>query len=140
MRQLGLKLWVIVMCVGLFTNNVAAFFLEGNISFHIDPNPSADLYFPVYPLMEASAFELTGHALMFAAFTFLLYKNISRLTLTFGISILYAIITELLQPFFGRGADWYDLGADFVGICSVLSFLFIEKTIARLPRNTSRNH
>ncbi|MGD6942462.1 VanZ family protein [Cytobacillus gottheilii] len=140
MKQLGLKLWVIVMCVGLFTNNVAAFFLEGSISFHIDPNPSADLYFPVYPLMEASAFELTGHALMFAAFTFLLYKNISRLTLTFGISILFAIITELLQPFFGRGADWYDLGADFVGISSVLIFLLMEKAMSRVQKNTLKNH
>lgn len=139
MKQLGLTLWIIVMCIGLFTNNVAAFFLEGNISFHINPYPSADLYFPVYPIVQASAFELTGHGLMFAAFTFLLYKNISRLTLTFGISILYAIITELLQPFFGRGADWYDLAADFIGISGVLLFFLIEKTIARMPRNTPRN-
>ncbi len=140
MKQLGLTLWIIVMCIGLFTNNVAAFFLEGSISFHIDPNPSADLYFPVYPLMQASALELTGHALMFAAFAFLLFKNIPRFTLTFGVSLLFAFITELLQPFFGRGADWYDLGADLIGIISVLFFFLIEKTIARMPRNTPRNH
>ncbi|MFC5732297.1 hypothetical protein [Cytobacillus gottheilii] len=140
MKQLGLALWIIVMCIGLFINNVAAFFLEGHLSFHINPNPSADLYFPVYPFMQASAFELTGHALMFATFTYLLFKNIPRFTLTFGFAILFALITELLQPFFGRGADWYDLGADFVGISSVLIFLKIEKSMAGVQHITPKNH
>ncbi|KAB2332627.1 VanZ family protein [Bacillus mesophilum] len=140
MKQIGLTLWVIVMCIGLFTNNVAAFFIEGNISFYIDPNPSAVLYFPAYPLIQASAFELTGHALMFAVFTYLLFKNIPRFTLTLVISILFAIITELLQPFFGRGADWYDLGADFIGINCVLLFFYIEKISARSSISAPKNN
>jgi VanZ family protein len=123
--------WVTVMCIGVFTKDVHALLLEGHISFNINPNPSTDIYFPVYPLAQASAFEMIGHSLMFAILTYLLLINVRRLTISFIISLSFAIMTELLQPFFGRGADAYDLLADIIGISTVVFFCFIEKVLTR---------
>jgi len=121
--------WVTVMCIGVFTKDVHALLLEGHISFDMNPSPSSDIYFPVYPLAQASVFEMIGHSLMFAILTYLLFINVRRLTTAFIIALSFAIMTELLQPFFGRGADAYDIVADLIGISLVVFFCFIEKVL-----------
>jgi VanZ family protein len=74
---------------------------------------------------------MIGHSLMFAILTYLVLINVRRLTISFIISLSFAIMTELLQPFFGRGADAYDVVADLIGISIVVFFCFIEKVLQR---------
>ncbi|WP_053360956.1 VanZ family protein [Bacillus sp. FJAT-27251] len=120
-----------LICIGVFTQSLEALLVKGQIPFNIIPSPSSDMYFPFYPFIQVSVFEITGHALMFAILTCLLFINAQRLNLAFIISLLFAIVTELLQPFFGRGADFYDLFANFIGIITVVFFYIIEKVFTR---------
>ncbi|WP_080843947.1 hypothetical protein [Cytobacillus gottheilii] len=140
MRHLLLALWIFAMGIGLFTNNVKALILNGQIFFHFQPSPSTDYFFPVYPLLQANAFELLGHALLFAIFTSLLYIHGAKLHSAFLISLLAAIMTECVQPFFGRGADFYDLAANLIGISSVIFSLSIQHQIEKLRSQSSQNH
>ncbi|WP_407272824.1 hypothetical protein [Radiobacillus sp. PE A8.2] len=124
MRSIFLVAWVTVICISVFTENVKAFLFKGQISFDLNPHPSTDIYFPVYSFLEASTFEMTGHFLMFAVLTYLLVINVQRLDVTFIISLLFAILTELLQPFFGRRADLYDLRCEYYRYLNRYVFLF----------------
>ncbi|AVR00276.1 hypothetical protein OBCHQ24_15095 [Oceanobacillus iheyensis] len=109
MRKLWLIVWVIVLCIGLFTESVTALLEKRQVSFSIHSRPSAEMYFPVPSLMQVSAFEMIGHSLMFAVLTYLFVKNVHRLHIAFLLSVSFAIITEIVQPFLGRGAEFFDL-------------------------------
>lgn len=126
MKKLILTIWTLLICIGVFTGNVDALLVNGQVSFNINPTPSADMYFQLYPLINASFFEMTGHFLMFSVLTYLVYINFRQLHLTFLIALTFAITTELLQPFFGRGADLYDLLANMIGIFLVVFLVAAE--------------
>ncbi|MFD1173298.1 VanZ family protein [Oceanobacillus picturae] len=132
MRKLWLIVWVIVLCIGLFTESVGALLDKGQVSFSIQPRPSAEMYFPVSSLMQVSAFEMIGHSLMFAVLTYLLVKNVHRLHIAFILSMSFAIVTEIVQPFLGRGAEFFDLFANVIGITAVVLVYVIEKVLTRV--------
>ncbi|MDZ5711378.1 VanZ family protein [Jeotgalibacillus haloalkalitolerans] len=126
MKKLMLTVWMLLICIGVFTGDVGALLSRGQVSFNINPAPSGNMYFQLYPLFHASFFEMTGHFFMFSVLTYLVYINFKQLHLTFLIALIFAVTTELLQPFFGRGADLYDLLANMIGIFLVVFLIAAE--------------
>ncbi len=120
MRKFSLAVWTSIVCIGVFTEDVFDLLLKGQVSFHINLNPTRDLFFRLYPLSDASFFEMTGHFFMFSILCYLIYINTHYLHLTLLVTLTLAGTTELLQPYFGRGADIYDFSANMIGIFMVV--------------------
>src|SRR5699024_8452881 len=62
--------------------------------------------------------EFVGHFFMFLILTGLLIAVLQRVLSAVVIAFLFGIVTELVQPFFSRGAEGIDLLANTVGIIS----------------------
>lgn len=92
----------------------------------------------MYPVQEVSRFEFSGHFVMFFIFAWLLIGlgvNKGQVLLT---GLLYAILTEFVQLFFGRGADIYDVLADLTGISVALFMLWMQEWGKRLEAGNER--
>jgi VanZ family protein len=73
------------------------------------------------PSVGLAGFDKLVHIGMFASWTLALYYDFRNKSLrypfVFVIGMLFSLFTEILQVFIeGRTFDWYDLGADAVGI------------------------
>ncbi|WP_176330271.1 VanZ family protein [Oceanobacillus rekensis] len=111
-----LILWIIFIFICTCTSNVHALFENFDISFSFTPTPDWSSLFQLYSPVNVSKFEMTGHFMMFFVLTCLLLEVIKEKGLFIVIAITFAIFTEFLQPFFGRGADIYDIAADVIGV------------------------
>ncbi|WP_461176421.1 VanZ family protein [Virgibacillus ainsalahensis] len=111
-----LILWIIFIFIATCTQDVHAFLAHGNIHFNFTLNPDWDGFLQFYPLAYASKFEFFGHVLMFFVFTCLLRDLLKHYQHVILLSINYAFLTEFIQVYFGRGADFYDVIADVVGV------------------------
>ncbi|WP_373893836.1 VanZ family protein [Virgibacillus sp. CBA3643] len=111
-----LILWMIFIFIVTCTEDVHALFGNGDISFTFTWTPDWDNFFQLYPLVDASILELLGHFIMFFVLTCLLMAIFKEYRHVIVAANTYAIFTEILQVFFGRGADIYDVGANVIGI------------------------
>lgn len=118
--------WVIIVFILTCTKDVYLL-LEGEVEFVIAQNPHWSNLFTLYPLSDISKIEFVGHFLMFFILTGLLTFVFKRMISVVLLSFLYGAITELLQPFFSRGAEGVDLLANAVGIIALAVLHGIEK-------------
>jgi glycopeptide antibiotics resistance protein len=125
-----LSLWIIIIFILTCTKDVYQLF-EGKIEFAFSDDPHwSDLFF-LEPWSQISWIEFVGHFFMFFILTALLitvFRNIPGIVV---IAFLYGLLTELLQPFFSRGAEGIDLVANAVGIISFVMLYGVGKVIAR---------
>lgn len=121
-----LAIWTIVMFILTCTNDVYRL-REGEIAFSINLNPHWSDLFTLYPLSEVSRVEFIGHFFMFFILTAILIGVFNRIVGAVVVSSLYALGTELLQPFFSRGAEGVDLLADMVGVAAFIILYGVVK-------------
>lgn len=77
----------------------------------------------MYPWRDTNKLEFIGHFLMFFILTALLIAVFRNIPVAIVIAFLYSVATELIQPYFSRGAEAIDLVANTGGddlICSVV--------------------
>lgn len=127
MRFLLLLLWIIIIFILTCTRNVYRL-LEGNIEFVIAGNPNWSDPLTLYPLSDISKAEFVGHFFMFFILTSLLIEVLKRMCSAAVIAFLYGVVTELLQPFFSRGAEGIDLLANTSGIIAFVVLYGIVKS------------
>lgn len=120
-------LWMIVIFIGTCTANVDALLYHGEIQFNFTSRPDWSHIYLMYPVNEVSRFEFSGHFLMFFVFAWLLIGLGVKKGGVFLIGLMYAILTEFAQLFFGRGADLYDVLADLIGIIMALFMVWMQE-------------
>lgn len=121
-----LILWIIFIFICTCTSDVHALFENFNISFSFTLTPDWSNIFQLNSPENVSLFEITGHFLLFFVLTCLLLEVFSEKRLVIVIAIIFAIFTEFLQPFFGRGADVYDVAADVIGVFTAVGLVSIR--------------
>ncbi|MFC7365184.1 MULTISPECIES: VanZ family protein [Bhargavaea] len=132
-------LWAAVIIIATCTSDPRTFLFEAKVSYHIEFAPN------FYELLITSDFNFNskfylvqkiGHFLSFGLLYVLLLTWIKRLGKAFVLCGLFALLTEVLQLFFGRNGRLYDVGIDLLGI--LLAYLICSyiklATDARLAR------
>jgi len=116
-----LSIWIIIIFILTCTKDVYRL-LEGEVAFVIAQNPYWSDLFTLDPWGDISWIEFVGHFFMFFILTGLLIAVLQRVLSAVVIAFLFGIVTELVQPFFSRGAEGIDLLANTVGIilCVIL--------------------
>lgn len=120
-----LVFWVIFIFICTCTNDVHALLTNLEIKFTFIQNPNWDSFLRLYPPTNVSSFEVTGHFLLFFVLTCLLLETTKNRGLVIVIAITFAIFTEVLQMYFSRGADLYDIIANTIGILVAVALDFI---------------
>lgn len=129
MKTLNLFLvmaWGIVLCFPIFTDNLEALLSHQTVNFTWNSTPDFHrfLYFSDITLIHPFFYVVKlGHFIGFAILDLLLFNWLSShsksVLLAFGI----AVLTEVLQLFFGRDGRLYDVMIDSLGILSVYVLL-----------------
>src|SRR5690625_1316270 len=112
-----LSIWIIIIFILTCTKDVYRL-LEGEVAFVIAQSPHWSDLFTLDPWRDISWIEFVGHFFMFLILTGLLIAVLQRVLSAVVIAFLFGIVTELVQPFFSRGAEGIDLLANTVGIIS----------------------
>lgn len=125
MRTLVIIIWAIILLIFTCASN-SQFWKMGELpTFHWSPDPNfhelTDLN-----LGHSSRFiiQKIGHFLGFSLLGILIYWRSRNITFGIVISVMYAILTEFLQLYFGRDGRIYDVIIDTAGI--VLGMLIIK--------------
>lgn len=125
--RLMLIAWTIIIFILTCTADVYRL-LEGEIKFVINADPHWSELFTLVAWQDVSWVEFIGHFTMFFILTGILIGVCKKVISAVVLAALYGIATELLQPFFSRGAEGIDLLANATGIIlgvvlySVVSF------------------
>jgi VanZ family protein len=113
------------------TESMEQFVQQGIINFSWSPQPN--FYEFLYPLPTSpdTAFisRKMGHALSFFILSLLSFSLFLSIRKMLTISLLYAVITEVLQLFFHRGGRLFDIGFDGIGILGALIIVTSFKVI-----------
>jgi len=73
-------------------------------------------------LSEAFLLQKAGHSLAFLVLTFLLFSHFRSRLLVLLLTSVFALITEFLQLYFGRGGRLFDIGFDLIGVLLAIGF------------------
>jgi VanZ family protein len=107
------------------------FLQQGIIAFSWSREPN--LYEFLYPLPTSPDIAFIsrkmGHALSFFILSILSFSLFLSIKKMLTISLLYAVITEVLQLFFHRGGRLFDIGFDGIGILAALLIVASFKVI-----------
>ncbi|ASK62599.1 hypothetical protein CFK37_10765 [Virgibacillus phasianinus] len=133
MSYLLLVLWIVGIFIGTCTNNVYDLFANGKIEFVFVPDPNWNNAFNFYPMAEVNAVESVGHFFMFFILAALLVLALQKIMWAGAIAVSFGILTEIVQVYFTRGADLYDLLADSLGVLTLLFICMLARWIT--PEN-----
>lgn len=130
MRTASVFIWGIVLFVFTCAFN-SKFWETGQIpTFHWIPNPDFHALLKTnLTLSISNIIQKVGHFSGFAVLAFLLYRCNNSVWKSFILSVTYAILTELLQLYFGRDGRIYDIVIDTAGVFVALSLVWITKLI-----------
>lgn len=120
-------LWIVVLAVLVFVDDLDALITHQNIHFHFVPHPKFSDLLLLSDVRLSNPFWLvvkTGHLLGFAILerAFLLSTGKKRLSIVLALSL--AILSEVLQLFFARDGRILDMCIDALGI-----FIWTKKEI-----------
>lgn len=132
MRITAVIIWGIVLFVFTCANNSKFWRTAQMPTFQWVSNPDfLVLLKTTFTLTTGYAIQKVGHFLGFAVFGILLYRRNNSVWKSFILSVMYAILTELLQLYFGRDGRLYDVVIDSAGIVLALSFVYIAKLMKK---------
>lgn len=126
--KFGLVLfWGIFLGMDTWTDNLRALLQFKNVGFRWVSSPNFLSFFYLFDISKIHhhfVIVKLGHFIGFGIFDLLLFnwKNSHKQAL--GISFTFALLTEILQLFFGRDGRLYDLIIDFSG--AILIYFMIK--------------
>lgn len=127
-------IWGMFLAINTWTENLEQLLNFKSLGFHWVTNPNFRSFFYFYDLTLIHQNFIViklGHFTGFAIMDLLIYRLVRNHKWSVSISILFALLTELLQLFFGRDGRLYDLLIDSFGILSVYFLLKIWKPTPR---------
>lgn len=119
-------IWGIILLVHTWTSNLGLLFRDQAISFKWVVSPDYLSFFYLQDISTIHHYFIivkTGHFIGFAIFDYLLYRWLKNHKWSIMISITFALMTEILQLYFGRDGRLYDLVIDSLGILTVYFIL-----------------
>lgn len=131
--RLLLAAWTIVIFILTCTEDVYHL-LDGEVKFVLNTEPHWQALLTLEPWQDISWVEFIGHFMMFFILTGILIGVLRSLVNAVVIAALYGIATEMLQPFFNRGAEGIDLAANGIGIMSCVVLYIIVRIAVRSGR------
>ncbi|MFC4023605.1 VanZ family protein [Oceanobacillus longus] len=111
-----LVLWIGFIFICTCTSDVRVLLETFDISFSFTPTPDWGNFLRLYSPSNVSLFEMAGHFILFFVLTCLLQEISRDKGLVIVTAVTFAVFTEVLQIFFSRGADVYDIVADTIGV------------------------
>lgn len=116
MRKVIAIIWMVFIFIGTCSTGIKDIFLKGQIRFRLNPGPSwADIGMLYHNADFVFILQKIGHFTVYLILGLLLMNRAHRIK-GLVIAIVYAIVTELLQPFFYRDPRILDMLVNFAGI------------------------
>jgi VanZ family protein len=138
LRSVALIFWAGLLFLFTCTESMEQFIQNGIIVFSWSSQPNVHEFLYPLPSVPDATFisRKVGHALSFFVLSILSFSVFLSKKKMLVISLLYAVLTEVLQLFFQRGGRLFDIGFDGAGIAvalMVVTFLGFtdEKSLTR---------
>jgi uncharacterized membrane protein len=119
-------IWGFILLLHTWTSNLGALLRNQTFSFTWIASPDYLSFFYLQDISTIHHYFIivkTGHFVGFAIFDYLLFKWLRNHKQSLVLSISFALMTEILQLYFGRDGRMYDLVIDTMGIYSVYYLL-----------------
>jgi VanZ family protein len=138
LRSVALIFWTGLLFLFTCTESLEQFIQQGAVAFSWSSQPNVHEFLYPLPSVPDATFILrkVGHAFSFFILSILCFSVFLSKKKMLVISLLYAVLTEVLQLFFQRGGRLFDIGFDGAGIAVALVFVTIlgltnEKSLTR---------
>ncbi|WP_409295868.1 VanZ family protein [Peribacillus sp. SCS-26] len=118
--------WSLILLTHTLTNDLGELLRNRSVYFSLDPNPNFRSFFYLTDIALIHQFFIIvklGHFFGFAVLDFLLFNLTRSHRKSILLSLSMAILTEVLQLFFGRDGRLYDIVIDGMGILLVYWWL-----------------
>lgn len=123
LKILSVVVWCLLLFVFTCTANLDDLFHNYVLQFNWVPHPD---FTDLFSLKDAKftsphyLFQKTGHFLGFAVLAVLLMNIIGKRKKAFVLTLLFAVLTEILQLYFARDGRLLDMAIDSLGIALAL--------------------
>lgn len=136
MRLIFLIVWAGVIFICTCAESFDAMAETKNIQFNWTLEPPAEKMLEPLPADLSAAFLLrkAGHAMVFFIFTLALYFVFPSPFLNFLSSLVYAVLTEILQLFFMRDGRLFDVGFDSLGAFAAVLLIVLGRRLLKITR------
>jgi hypothetical protein len=125
-RGILVLVWTIILGVNTWTENLGDLLRLHSIGFKWNPSPNYLSFFYFEDISEIHSHFIIvkiGHFIGFAIFDLLIFNWTRNHKWSLVLSISFAVLTEILQLFFGRDGRLYDVIIDSLGVFTVYSIL-----------------
>lgn len=129
-RFVPVLIWGFILMLHTWTNNLGALLRNQEVGFKWVTSPNFLSFFYLQDISTIHHYFIivkTGHFVGFAVFDYLLFKWLKNHKLSLGVSITFALMSEVLQLYFGRDGRMYDWVIDSLGAFMVYSILKIHQ-------------
>ncbi|MEH7438588.1 VanZ family protein [Neobacillus drentensis] len=129
LKVIPVIIWGFIILLHTWTSNLGALLRNQTFSFTWIVSPDYLSFFYLQDISTIHHYFIivkTGHFVGFAIFDYLLFKWLNNHKRSLVISISFALITEILQLYFGRDGRMYDLVIDTLGILTVYFLLKVH--------------
>lgn len=121
-------LWAAGILVVMCTSSAEAFMYEQTLNYKLNFNPDFFDFFRTSDIALTESFYLlqkAGHILSFGVLYILVFNWLHNHYKSFGICVLFALCSEVLQLFFERNGRLFDVSVDLIGI--FLAYIIIQQ-------------
>lgn len=118
--------WAAGILVVMCTSSAQAFMYEQVLNYEFNFTPELSDLFITSDVDLTDAFYLlqkAGHILSFGILYTLVFNWLRNHYKAFGLCILFAFCSEVLQLFFERNGRLFDVGVDFIGILLAVAII-----------------
>lgn len=139
LKNFSLIIWLIFLLLFTCASNSGFWFRNEMPNFHLLLNPDfKDLFKLDFKSTSGYIFQKIGHFIGFSILSLLhFWRNSKNVRNSIIFSVVFAMLTEILQLFFGRDGRLYDILIDSIGI---LSGILLLKSINMLKIIKKRTH
>jgi VanZ family protein len=124
-RLVALILWAGLIFLFTCTESMEQLLQQGLIRFSWSKSPNmTEFWYPLPTTLDTTFISRKlGHALSFFILSILIFSVSLSKKKMLAISLLYAVITEMLQLFSHRGGRLFDIGFDALGVVAALTIV-----------------
>ncbi|MEH7119234.1 VanZ family protein [Neobacillus vireti] len=115
-------IWGLFLGINTWSENLGNLLYHQSIVFKWDSSPDYLSFFNFYDISKIHQYFIVvklGHFLGFLILDLLLFNWLKNHQKALVVSLIYALLTEVLQLYFGRDGRLYDLMIDSLGVAVV---------------------